>query len=211
MQEAEANAAHKKRKRRKDDRPGEIIAAGLVEFGENGFAATRLDDVARRADIAKGTIYRYFDSKQALFEAAVRSRLTIALDSAAGMIAAWPGPTPDLIRMLLRFIYARMQEPQTGTILRIVIGEGARFPAITEFYHREMIAKGRALLRAILERGVARGEFRQAAAIDAPIVLIAPVLAAMVWQMNFERHEALSLDAFFEAHVDTVLNGLMKR
>src|SRR5438128_5055279 len=101
-------AAPRPRRRRKQARPGEIIEAGLMGFGESCFAATRLEDVARRAGIAKGTIYLYFDSKETLFEAAVRSRIGPVLDEAGALIGAFPGPTLDLLRMLVPVIYAKL-------------------------------------------------------------------------------------------------------
>ena len=204
-------AGHPPRQRRKQARPGEIIEAGLAEFGESGFAATRLEDVARRAGIAKGTIYLYFDSKEALFEAAVRSRLGPVLDEAGAMINAFPGPTIDLLRLLIPVIYAKLVDSDARILVRIILSEGARFPAITELYYRAAVAKGRAFLARIVERGVARGEFRAGPLTDLPIVLIAPVLMAAFWKMTFEPYDPIATERFLAAHLDLIVNGLLKR
>jgi len=200
----------KPRRRRKDARPGEIIEAGLAEFAETGFAATRLDDVAKRAGIAKGTIYRYFASKEALFEAAVRTRLSAVLDIDA-RIDAYPGPTRDLLCLMIETMYRQLVESDMRTILRILLADGARFPAITAFYHEAAVAKGRALLGRIVARGIARGEFREGAYTDLPIVMIAPLLMAAIWKINFERHEPIDVARFAAAHFDLMFEGVLHR
>ena len=204
-------AAPRPRRRRKQARPGEIIEAGLLEFGECGFAATRLEDVAKRAGIAKGTIYLYFDSKEALFEAAVRSRIGPVLDEASALIGAFPGPTLDLIRMLVPIIYAKLVDSDARILVRIILSEGVRFPAITELYYREVVSKGRAFLARIVERGVARGEFR-AVPDDAFFLVVAPMLLTMLWQHSLGRYDKGMLDPrhLARTHADLLLHGLMK-
>ncbi len=199
------------RRRRKADRPAEIIDAGLLEFAENGFAGTRLEDVAARAGIAKGTIYRYFENKQALFEAAVRSRIAGTLDQVETLVDAYTGTTPDLLRLLLQAIYRQLASTDASVLIRIIIAEGPRFPEITAYYHREMVTKGEALLKKVIARGIARGEFRLCPAADIPLVVVAPALVAALWRMTFDQIRPLPLDDFFDAHVDLILNGLQTR
>lgn len=200
-----------RRRRRKDARPAEIIDAGLEAFAEHGFAATKLEDVARRAGIVKGTIYRYFDSKDALFEAALKARLTPLIGEIEQLVATFPGSSAELLRMVIRAAYARMFQPDAQALMRIIISEGRRFPAITELYHRETISKGRRMIAAIVARGVARGEFRPGAAADLPIIVIAPAIMATVWKMTFEPFDPLDLDKFAAAHADLALNGILVR
>ena len=199
------------RKRRKEARPSEIVEAGLREFSEKGFAAARLDDIAARAGIVKGTIYRYFENKEALFREAVRLRILPVLAEAEEMVERYPGPTEALLRGLLQAIYARFVASDTKVLLRIIVAEGQRFPDIPAYYHREMITKGEALLRKIIARGVERGEFRESAVRDYPVVLVAPALAAAIWQMAFAAQSSIDLDRYREAHLDLVLNGLKRR
>ena len=199
------------RKRRKEARPGEIVEAGLREFAEKGFAAARLEDIAARAGIVKGTIYRYFENKEALFREAVRLRILPVLQEADEMVEQYPGPTADLLRGLIQAIYARFVASDTKVLLRIIVAEGQRFPDIPAYYHREMITKGEALLRKIIARGVERGEFRETAVSDYPVIIVAPALAAAILQMAFATQNSVDLDRYREAHLDIVLNGLVAR
>lgn len=200
-----------KRRRRKEARPGEIIDAGLKEFALNGLAATRLEDVAKRAGIAKGTIYRYFDSKEDLFVAAVRSRIVLSIADADAAIDHFKGPTDDLLRLVLRKIYAEFVGTDTSALMRIMISEGNRFPNLVKLYHTEAISKGVAILTRIMERGVSRGEFRKGPAANEPRIIIAPAIMAALWQVTFQTHDPLPIDRFIEAHIDTLLYGIMNK
>jgi AcrR family transcriptional regulator len=188
------------RRRRKEARPAEIIAAGLAEFGERGFGAARIEDIARRAGIAKGTVFRYFPTKEALFEATITAHLAPVFDQAMGMLDHYEGPTLPVLRMLLDNVYGRLEENQLPVLMRMMISEGQRFPALLEIYHRESLMRGQALLRRILDRGVARGEFQASAAMALPMVLMAPALMAAVWRMTFDGLQPLPLEQFRAAH-----------
>lgn len=199
------------RRRRKTARPAEILAAGFAEFAEKGFMAARLEDVALRAGIAKGTIYLYYDSKQELFEAAVRARILPALGEATARIDEFEGPTGDLLRLVLRTFYARIGEPEVRTLLRIMIGEGHRFPDLLAFYHREFITRIVGLLRRVVDRGIARGEFHPGVATETPIVLMAPAIMGAIWQMTFASIQPVPLSAFEAAHADLLVSYLESR
>ncbi|MBC2860104.1 TetR/AcrR family transcriptional regulator [Stappia sp. 28M-7] len=201
----------KPRRRRKEARPGEIIDAGLQEFAENGFAATRLEDVAKRAGVVKGTIYRYFSSKEELFEAALASRITPFFDDVAGLVAAYPGSSEELVRTALPRIYKALFEDGLHVLMRIIITEGGRFPAIAELYHRRVISRGQEVIAALVRRGVERGEFRRSALTDLPIVVVAPAVMTIVWKMTFDRFEPIETRRFLAAHVDMVLEGLLAK
>jgi AcrR family transcriptional regulator len=193
---------------RKEERPTEILEAGFREFAEKGFDAARLDNVAARAGVAKGTLYLYYGSKEALFEAAVRSRILPVLDRVMRLVDLYQGPTRSLLRLIFKMMYRRIADEDVRTLIRIIIAEGGRFPALSEFYYREFIAKIIAVLSKIVERGVKRGELREGAAARLPQVLIAPGVMAAVWQMTFQPYHPITLDQFLEAHIDLVLNGI---
>lgn len=211
MDSALETPSSKPRRRRKDARPAEIIEAGLRAFAENGFAGTKLEDVALRAGIVKGTIYRYFDSKEALFEAAVKSRFKPFVAEVEQLVATFPGSSADLLRLVIRQVYSQMFEPDVQALMRVIISEGRRFPAIAELYHRETITKGKRMVTAIVQRGVARGEFRPGAAADLPVVVVAPAIMAAVWTMTFQSFDPLDVEKFAEAHADLAFNGLLVR
>lgn len=193
--------------RRKEARPAELIEAGLEEFALNGFAATRLEDVAKRAGVVKGTIYRYFADKEALFEAAVRTKLPAIADPA--MIDAFEGTTRELLVLLLERLYGQVIASNVRGLLRIILSEGNKFPALVELYHRAVVQRGRPLLRRIVARGVARGEIRADHPKLMPMMIIAPALMATLWTMTFDRLESIPLDRFFEAHVELLTRGLL--
>jgi AcrR family transcriptional regulator len=201
----------KPRRRRKEARPAEIIDAGLKEFAERGFAGTRLDDVAARAGIAKGTIYRYFASKEALFEAALLSRVTPMLDGIEAMVDGYPGSSVDLLRFLITKVHGELVTSDVQVLMRIIIGEGHRFPGVAEAYYRGSIAKGRELLERIVARGIARGEFRAGAAAELPIVIAAPAVMAAIWRMTFDPVAPIPPERFLAAHLDLALHGMEQR
>ena len=197
------------RRRRKEARPAELVRAGLEEFALHGFAATRLEDVARRAGVVKGTIYRYFADKEALFLAAVRGKVAPVFDEITGFIDAYPGTTRDLLKLLIETVHRQLVNSDLRVLIRIIIAEGERFPALTELYYTETVSKGRALLERIVARGITRGEVREGAAARLPLVLMAPAIMAAIWRMTFDKHAQISSEAFLEAHIDLVLHGLL--
>lgn len=196
------------RRRRKEARPGEIIEAGLAEFAGKGFAAARLEDVAKRAGISKGTIYLYFDSKEALFEAAARSRAVAMLDRIEAAIESFDGPTPEVLEMIIRMIYRGFIDGDVGPLIRLLVAEGQRSPELVAFYHREAITKGLGILRRVVARGIERGDLRAGPATAEPRVIIGPAIMAAIWRLTFDPIDPLDVDAFVDAHVDLVLHGL---
>ncbi|MEM7775126.1 MAG: TetR/AcrR family transcriptional regulator [Pseudomonadota bacterium] len=193
---------------RRGTREAEILAAGFQEFAEKGFDAARLDEVAARAGVAKGTLYLYCNSKEELFEAAVRSRIKPIVGRVSRLVEFYPGPTRFLLRMIFRLMYRQIAQGDLRTVMRIMIAEGHRFPALTQFYHREFIGPMSGLLKSIVDKGVARGELRDGSATRLPMVLIAPGIMAAIWQMTFQPYQPFELEQFYEAHIDLIMNGI---
>ncbi len=196
------------RTRRKDARPDEIRAAALALFAERGFAATRLDDVARRAGIAKGTIYLYFPTKEDLFRALVRQDLLPNL-AALEQAAAHPGPAPARLRDLLATMAARMDAP-TAAIPRLILAESGNFPALARFYAEEVVARGLALLTRVIAAGVAAGEFRPVDPAAVAPLAVAPLVMALLWRGSIGRHVPATggPDDILATHLDLLLRGL---
>ena len=197
-----------RRQRRKDARPQEIVEAAFEAFCENGFAATRLDEVARRAGIAKGTIYLYFDNKQALFQAVIEEKVTATLSEATELLEGFDGATDILLQMILTKAYTEMVQSPKKQLLRIIIGEGHRFPELRKLYYDTAMRSGLELLDRVVERGIARGEFRKGPAAEYPRLIMAPGILASIWLMTFSDVEELDIDRYFAAHMDLILNGL---
>lgn len=198
------------RRRRQAARPGEIAAAALAVFTEKGFAATRMQDVATRAGIAKGTLYLYFPTKEELFFAVVREALLPRLAAIEAWTAGQSTPAPEVLRGLLA--HARtLGRGAVAAIPRLVLTEAARSPAIARFYAEEVVARGMRAIAGILARGVARGEFRAVDPMAMAPVVFAPVLLGMLWRDTIGRHAKGPLDpaAMLDAHTENLLRGLM--
>jgi AcrR family transcriptional regulator len=177
-----------------------ILDAALDEFSSQGFTAARLDDVARRAGIAKGTIYLYFRDKETLFEELVRSQLTPVV----GKIEAFEHadlPISALSEQLIELFVGEILSTKRREVIRLMIAEGRRFPKLAEFYYREVLAHVFGAMRAMLERAAARGEVPPALA-EFPQLLAAPGLVAVVWTGLFDRYEPLDVRAMLKAHFD---------
>lgn len=183
------------------DRREAILAAALDEFSARGFAAARLDDVARRAGVAKGTIYLYFRDKEALFQDLVRSVIgpllarfeaPVEIDLPTRLIAE------RIVDMFVREIYGTRRKD----VIRLIIAEGPRFPKLAEFYYREVISRVIAAVRALLRRAAERGELAADALTRFPQLLVAPGLVAIVWSGLFDRFEPLDVAALMRTHLD---------
>ncbi len=175
----------------------------MDEFIARGYAATRLDDVARRADVAKGTIYLHFKDKEALFQELIRTALVPLI----GRLAA-PPPSGGSVRAALEgFAQTFAQEvvsTRRGDIVRLIVAEGARFPAIADFYYREVVSRGLAGMRALIELGISRGEIPQQNLAQFPQIVVAPALIAVIWQGLFGRHAPLDATEMFRVHLDLI-------
>ena len=146
--------------RRPEARPEEILDAALEVFGEQGFARARLEDVAQRAGVSKGTLYLYFDSKETLFREMVRAKAVAALREGAAFVEAFQGSHRDLLTEFLRRMYRVLQEQNLSRISRLVQAELASFPELAHFYSQEVILPARRLVESIITRGIEAGEFR---------------------------------------------------
>ena len=196
--------------RRKDARPQEILTAALTVFGERGYAATRLDDVARVAGVTKGTLYLYFPNKEELFKAVIRDTLVPALDRIADAPAA--ATAAEAIERMVGAFQGLAASP-IAAIPKIVIGESGNFPELARFYLDEVVGRGLDVIRKILQRGVDSGEFRPLDAEHAAYCAVAPLVVALLWTHAFGPVASRPLDigALCRAHLDLMLTGLLPR
>ncbi|MDT8397703.1 MAG: TetR/AcrR family transcriptional regulator [Pseudomonadales bacterium] len=203
-------ACGNRREQAREARRLDILDAGFAEFTREGFTATRLEDVAARAGIGKGTIYLYFDSKESLFEEVVRMNLLPPVDAILDMISKFEGSTSELLTLHLHHSYAILRNEKIPALIAMVIGEGNRFPKLTDFFFREMVSANQTIIRDIIARGVRRGEFRETELSAYTQIVIAPVLISAIWKLQFESLAPIDLDAFAATHIDLILNGLRK-
>ena len=200
------------RRRRKAERPQEILQAAFDEFSRNGYATTTLEAIAERAGVTKGTIYVYFENKEHLFISMVREVTKATLDTVHDMFASHDGSTADLLRAQFSFIYQHIvADRRRREVVRMLIAEAPRFPALADRYHEEILKPCLDMLRQAIQRGINRGEFRKSAIVDSPQVVIAPIALVDLWMMMFDKRQPLDLKAYFSAHLDLVLNGLLAK
>jgi len=200
------------RRRRKAERPHEILEAAFTEFSRSGYAMTTLDQIAERAGVTKGTIYVYFENKEHLFISMVRELMKVTLDAVQEMFERHDGSTADLLRAQFSFIYQHIvEDKRRREVVRMLIAEAARFPELADRYHAEILSPCLDMLKAAIQRGIDRGEIRKSPIIDSPQVLFAPIVLLDEWMMMFDDRQPLDLKAYFEAHLDLVLNGLLAK
>jgi AcrR family transcriptional regulator len=186
-----------------------ILTAAFEEFAQNGYAEARLEDVAQRAGIAKGTIYLYFKNKELLFRAVLRSLIHHTFSELEAFVRTFPGSVDELVRTVVARQYAEIvKSPKARSMLRLLIAESHRFPQLADVYLREVIGPGMAALRALVEKGVASGEFRKTKITEFPEILVSPALLAVVWTLVLGAGQPLDLDAYMEAHLELLLHGL---
>jgi AcrR family transcriptional regulator len=207
MADSESQGGPKFR-RRKADRPAEIIDAAMSLFAIKGFAATTMVQIAARAGISKPTIYLYFKTKEDLFDAAILDRVTSVMDRAADMVAA-DLPVRDAFGRVLRLIYGELIATDASVVLRIIVAEGERSPRLCERYEALAVGRGRAILAALVARGRASGELRDAPYVDLPELLLAPALTLAVFGETVEPFRSVDHARFLDAHVDLILNGIL--
>ncbi|MGF6175115.1 TetR/AcrR family transcriptional regulator [Ensifer sp. 4252] len=199
------------RAEQKAKRPQEILEAAFEEFTVNGYAATRVEDVAARLGVTKGTVYLYFPTKDVLFEEMFRHMSTPFAHLLAS-VSTLEGSAADRLRTLLLLAYEKIADDRkTRELLRLSLSEGTRFPDIVDRHHDEFIAPLIAAVRSLVEEGVASGEFREGAAARFPDVVASSILHVALWRLMFADRKPIDGPAFIEAHLDLALNGLLQR
>ena len=190
--------------RRKEDRPQEITEAAFDAFAENGFAATKVEDVARRAGVSKGLLYLYFETKEELFKAVIRSVVTPRVDELTRALDSSELGAEAFIRGPMLAFMKRLPGSPASVVIRLMISEAPKHPDLVAYYWDNVASRGLGALRQLLERGVANGEFRESAVNELPQLFIAPVMMSVVWGIVF-ADRSLDTDKLIETHVDMIL------
>ena len=199
--------------RRKDERPAELLAAALEVFVEKGFAATKLADVARRAGVTKGTVYLYFDSKEALFKAVVRETIVPVIAQGEALARAFTGSARELVERLVREYWRLVGETALAGIPKLMMAEAATFPELTRFYYDEVVTRGHRLMAGVIERGVKNGEFRPVDVMVAAKLAMSPLIHATVARRAFAScmPEAFNVQQYLDTHIDLYLHGIAQQ
>lgn len=195
-------------RRRKEARPAEILTAALESFAEHGYESSRLEDIAKRAGCTKGTIFLYYESKAELFKAVIRDVMVPLLKECETTIRDHQGTSRDLFEKLLRLRWERAGVSRLSGLAKLLFAETDRYPELAKFYYDEIHSKNQALLRQVLEQGIATGEFRPFDTNSVARIAIAPIVLAGIWKHSFGPVVEQQLDT--EDHFRTTLDILFR-
>lgn len=194
--------------RRKEDRPGDLLATALIEFTERGYAATRLEDVAARAGVSKGTLYLYYPGKEALFQAVIRESIVPLLADYESTVAGSDAPSAELLERFFQDWWRYFGSTQLAGLCKLIVAESGNFPDVARFFQQEVVEPEGRLLGDIIERGIARGEFRQVDVECLVEISLSPMVMRAIWQHSIEPVCPLGrieLDRFLACHLDQLL------
>jgi len=197
--------------RRKDSRPSELLDAALDTFVERGFAAARLEDVAARAGVSKGTLYLYYANKEELFKAVVRRSIAPLIAETRELIQRSSKDSESLLGEFLDIWWTRYGGTRLAGITKLVVGEAGNFPDLARFYNGEVVSGNHELITMILQRGVDRGEFREIDVDAAAHHAMAPLVLKSIWLNSIEPccgAGTLDPQHFLAHHLDMLLRAL---
>jgi len=209
-QQKTQDPVEKRWSRRKQHRPGEILEAAIACFAERGFAATRIDDVALRAGVTKGTVYLYFPNKEELFKAVVRESLVPLLEGFLGQLDPEHDDPEEEIRRGVALFTEHVLKSPLRVIPKLIISEARNFPDLARFYLDEVVSRARSFVTSAIRRGVEQGKFREVNAEHVFFSIIGPMLQAVLWQQSLGLYDSRPLDApaMIRTHLDIVFRGL---
>lgn len=205
------DAGAPKFRRRKADRPDEIVSAALAVFAEKGFAAAKLEDIARRAGVSKGAVYLYFETKEEVFRAVVERAISPNVGMIKAMAAAHPGPLADLLRGVTGHFAGVVETTPLGGVIKMVVGEARNFPELARVWHDELIIHALGAMTAAIEAAQARGEVKPGDPRTYALQVISPLLVGVLWRETFVPVGAQPFDlpALLRQHIDTLLCGML--
>jgi AcrR family transcriptional regulator len=191
-------------RRRKQDRPQEIAAAAFEVFAEKGYAAARVQEVAKRAGISKGLMYLYFKTKEELFKAVIKSVVIRRIEALIEIIDVTELSSGQFMRGPMADFMKQIPGSQVAVVIRLLLAEGPRHPDLVDYYWENVVSKGIGAIGGLMERGVARGEFRRTAVNDLPQLILAPVMLSVIWNLLFKQH-SLDSDRLIDTHIKLLL------
>ncbi|HRY06112.1 MAG TPA: TetR family transcriptional regulator [Hyphomicrobiaceae bacterium] len=188
-----------------------ILSAALQVFSQYGFEAARLDEVARKAGVAKGTLYLYYPNKQAMFEALVRSSVSPLIEEMSGVVREQSIAPEDLLKRIFDLFRREVLETDRKLILRLIIAEGPRFPEIAHFYHREVVSRIMTTLEEIAQTLRVEGLIASDALVRYPQLIAAPLALSVIWDGLFARIDPLDVEALLSAHAELLMTARTRR
>ena len=193
--------------RRKQDRPREIADAAFEAFAENGYAATRVQEVAARAGVSKGLMYLYYKTKEELFKAVISNVVGRRVDALIDIVENADGTSEEILRGPIADFMKRVPDSPVAVVIRLLLAEGQRHPDLVDAYWENVVSRGLATIRHFLERGVEHGEFRPSAREMLPQQFIAPVAMGVIWRLLFGKR-SLDTDHLIDTQIDMILTHI---
>lgn len=195
--------------RRKEERPEEIVDAALQLFSEKGFAATRMSDVARQAGISKGTLYLYFDSKEAIFREVVRQVIEPQIDHNESMVDEFEGTAPELLALITRGMWHGVCNSRLSAIPKLIISESTTFPELAQYFVDHVVKRSRKLLIRVIEKGIERGELMDCNPVTTARLIAAPLVHAAIWMHSLSVYDDdQDADEYIGQFIGILLHGI---
>ncbi len=215
LEDIAAEEAPSRRGRRKEARPGELVAAALDLFVEKGFAATRAEEVAARAGVSKGTLFLYFPTKEDLFKAVVQENIASVLQEGLEELHTFTGSTAELVPYMMMTWWERYGATKASGITKLMLSESSNFPELAQFYQERVVTPCRVLITGVIQRGIDRGEFRAVSVENAIFSILAPMMFLIMWKHSLgpccpAGHNIDPLE-YLKTQADIVVQGLLRR
>ena len=196
-------------RRRKEERPQQITEAAFEAFAEKGYAATRVEEVAKRAGISKGLMYLYFKTKEELFKAVIKGVVIRRVDALISAVESTQLPSEEFLRGPMADFMKRIPGSPVAVVIRLLLSEGPRHPDLLDYCWENVVSRGMAAIAHFIDRGVERGEFRRTAVNELPQLIMAPMMLSMVWNMLFTKR-SLDTDLLVDTQIDMLLGYIRK-
>jgi AcrR family transcriptional regulator len=193
--------------RRKEDRPQEITEAALAAFTENGYAGTRVEEVAKRAGVSKGLLYLYFKTKEELFKSVIRSFVIPKIDAFSGALETSAMSSEEFLRGPFLEFAKQLPGSPVSVIVRLMVAEGPKHPDLVSFYWDNVVSRGLAIIKGLVQRGVKSGEFRRSAVSEQPELFIMPVVFSIIFQLLFGK-QTIDTGKLIETQIDLLITHL---
>ena len=202
-----ANVTEPRYQRRKEDRPAEITEAAFATFIENGYAGTRVEEVARRAGVSKGLLYLYFKTKEELFKSVVKNFVVPRLDALQRTIDSADMTAEEFLRgPFLEFAKSIPGSP-VGRIVRLLVAEGPKHPDLLQFYWDNVVSRGLAAIEGLIKKGVDSGEFKRSPITDQPLLFIMPVVFSTIFDLLFADRD-VATDTLIETQINLLIDTM---
>ena len=198
--------------RRKDERPAEIMLAALSLFVANGFSCTKIDDIAARAGVSKGTVYLYYASKEALFKEIVYELMLPKIEEVEGFIAGYKGSQLELLKLVIRHWWKTINESGLTGVPKLILSESHLFPDLTRFYVKEVISRIHSIVNTILQKGIKQNEFRKIDTVLTARVIMSSLVYFSMWDIALKEYDQkdLTVNDMIEQQLLIVINGIKK-